>query len=388
MKNNSFTRRKDFRSRPSQDKLPRHIFHVITTIERGGAENQLLILAKAQIANGLDVTVIPLKGSNGLEKEFISSGVKIFDLRIYGSVISQIIALRKALPTESHILHAHLPQAELTSRFAKNRGSTFLITRHFGGNFYPGKNPVVSRFLSRLASSKAIAVIAISNAVETQLITHSEVKNVSKIEKIHYGFDCSEFKRNFVEVENSRKTFALSEAVIGTIARLSPEKDYPTLFRAFQSLTESFPQMTLRIAGVGPLQEELHVLAKKLGIHEKITWHGKVTNIPEFLEGIDVLVHTSMFEGFGMVLIEAMCMHKRIIAAGNSAQLEVLGNKGAGTFFETGNHSSLVSKILESWNSHPQDYIVPQDFQLHLFSVENLISRTNNLYSRASEEHF
>jgi glycosyltransferase involved in cell wall biosynthesis len=368
-----------------QDPYPKRVFHVITTLERGGAENQLLILVRAQIMSGFDVTVIPLKGGSGLENEFISSGAKICDLRMHGTVLAQIRALRSTLPKEYHMLHAHLPQGELTSRFARNRKSVFLITRHFGGQFYPSKNSRLSGLLSRLATSRAEAIIAISDAVKMQLIANSEVKNIGKIEKIYYGFDCVEFKGNIGNGQKSQFIRSQNHIIIGTIARLSNEKDYPTIFKAFKALSESNPMIYLRIAGVGPLAEELHDLARDLGIEERIRWEGKINNVPQFLQEIDIFVLASKFEGFGMVLVEAMCMHKRIVAAGNSALLEVLGDKGAGVFFETGDCSSLALKISESLAADPDDFIPRQDDQLLDFSVEKLISKTNNLYKRISE---
>jgi glycosyltransferase involved in cell wall biosynthesis len=387
VKMNLFSELKSNRADDVQDSCPRNVVHVITTIERGGAENQLLILVKAQIALGLNVTVVPLKGSAGLEQEFKLSGSQIYDLRMHKWIIPQILALRKALPEDTHILHAHLPQAELICSFARRKKSIFLSTRHFGGQFYPGKNQLISRMLSRIASSQARAIIAISSAVETHLVKHSEIKNVDRIFKIYYGFDCNDFKKNILDSDDSEKERTTDRVVIGTIARLSSEKDYPTLFKAFKFLTESRPNITLKIAGIGPLEGELRALAKKMEIDQKIIWEGKITNIPHFLQEIDIFVLSSKFEGFGMVLIEAMCMRKRIVAAGNSAQLEVLGHQGAGSFFETGNYTSLASKILESWNSDPRDFVPRQDFQLMKFSVENLIFQTINLYKQVTKKH-
>jgi len=172
--------------------------------------------------------------------------------------------------------------------------------------------------------------------------------------------------------------------IIGTIARLSDEKDYPTLFNAFKVVLEVNPSSTLRIAGEGPLESELKSLAMELGIHTNIIWEGKISDVPSFLEEIDIFVLASKFEGFGMVLVEAMCMTKPIVAAGNSAILEVLGNNGAGTFFETGNSKSLVSKIFDAQEANLIDYAGEQNLRLLEFSTENLAKHTTKLYERVA----
>lgn len=359
---------------------PKTVIHVITTLERGGAENQLLILVKAQINFGFHVTIIPLKGSPELDRDFILAGAAINDLRRAKGVLSQVRKLRRLLPKEPHILHAHLPRAELVSRFARSRHSNYLVTRHFGGSFYPSKNAVLSRILSRVASNPAKAIIAISSAVEVQLTAKSEVKKVSRIEKISYGFECEEFKGSNVTTESQPHGKENGGLVLGTIARLSDEKDYPTLFRAFRHLSDSSPTISLRIAGVGPLRDDLLNLARELRIDNKIIWEGKILDTPRFLQRIDIFVLASKFEGFGMVLLEAMCIHKPIVAAGNSAILEVLGNKGAGIFFETGNPFSLASKIREAQALSPLDYEGEQDERLFVYSVDNLLLRTTRLY--------
>lgn len=361
---------------------PKTVIHVITTLERGGAENQLLILVKAQIKFGFDVIVMPLKGCPELDREFNLAGAVIKDLRISKNVFSQVRKLRRLLPKEPHILHAHLPRAELISRFARSRYSVYLITRHFGGSFFPGKNRLLSKLLSRVASNPTKAIIAISNAVETQLVTKSEVKKSKHIEMISYGFDCQEFKRSSANGINLLQNKENSELVLGTIARLSDEKDYPTLFRAFRNLLDSNPTVSLRIAGVGPLADDLLNLAKELRIDNKVTWEGKIADTSRFLQEIDVFILASKFEGFGMVLLEAMCMHKPIVAAGNSALLEVLGDKGAGVFFETGDPFSLASKVRLAQLLSPLDYKGEQDQRLFDFSVDNLLMRTTSLYER------
>ena len=50
------------------------VLHVITTINRGGAENQLVVLVREQVKSGLDVTVVYLKGEPELEQEFLAAG--------------------------------------------------------------------------------------------------------------------------------------------------------------------------------------------------------------------------------------------------------------------------------------------------------------------------
>ena len=88
------------------------ILHVITTIDRGGAENHLLELARAQIKTGHKVTVAYLKGAAEQKENFRSAGVEV----IQGgkSFFAQFAKIHKLARSGLYpIVHAHLPQAEL-----------------------------------------------------------------------------------------------------------------------------------------------------------------------------------------------------------------------------------------------------------------------------------
>ena len=109
------------------------VTHVITTICRGGAENQLLILCREQVRQGLSVTVVPLKGNPELLKDFLEIGVQV-NLSLTGKKFLIQVLQMNSKRFKSDIWHAHLPQAELLLAFKKRNG--VVITRHFGGKFY------------------------------------------------------------------------------------------------------------------------------------------------------------------------------------------------------------------------------------------------------------
>ena len=167
------------------------VTHIITTISRGGAENQLLILVRRQILNGLEVTVIPLKGELELLEEFENIGAKV-DLEFHNRNFARQWLLARLLNRgDSDIVHLHLPQAEILG--INIRKKVKVITRHFGDQFFPKKNRVLSRYLSRKATNSCSRVIAISNAVANFLFSSREISDVSKVRIIPYGIDTEKF---------------------------------------------------------------------------------------------------------------------------------------------------------------------------------------------------
>jgi glycosyltransferase involved in cell wall biosynthesis len=98
------------------------------------------------------------------------------------------------------------------------------------------------------------------------------------------------------------------------------------------------------------------------------------------MRSLSLFVLPSKFEGFGMVLLEAMFARCRIVGARNSAIVEVLGDRGAGTYFETSDPEDLCDKILESLQEKRNDYIKNQEMQLASFRIERTAELTDRIY--------
>lgn len=312
------------------------VTHVITTIERGGAEKQLLILVEQQIAMGLEVSIVYLKGKPELEDDFRKLGVSnILDLSVK-PLILQIFYLNKFVSKQSNV-HAHLPRAELFSRLSLSRDCNLVISRHNSEPFFPKAPAFISSWLSRFVTRKASHVIAISKAVSDFLLKNKEVIDFNKVSVIYYG-RASDINSYPGSIQESK--------VIGTVARLTEQKDYPTLMRAFKLFQNSRPDFRLQIVGIGNLESELKLLARELGIEESIDWIGKVSDPSEYMKNWNLFVLTSLYEGFGLVLLEAMSAGIPIVASDNSAIPEVLGEDFIG-LAKTSNSHDFFSKFEE-----------------------------------------
>jgi glycosyltransferase involved in cell wall biosynthesis len=315
------------------------VIHLITTISMGGAEKQLLTLASEQVMSGRQVTVVYLKGKPELLSLFLESGVKIVSEYSDMNPITQAYLLRRFFRNHREsLLHAHLPRAELFSALAPS-GVRILLSRHNAEPFYPGAPKIISRQLSRFVSKRATHVVAISEAVKKYLIDCKEVSNPNKIKVVYYGFSRNQ---NYENVNDPKlHTIRNKRVLIGTISRLVPQKDLGTLIRAFEIFKRKNPDAFLVIVGEGILKDELSTLVKELGIESNVIWYGRTANVNLMLREFDLFALTSLYEGFGLVLLEAMANGVPIAAARNSAIPEVLGMDYEG-LFQTGDHKQLA----------------------------------------------
>ena len=328
----------------------KNVIHVITTISMGGAEKQLLTLASEQALSGREVQVIFLKGIPELENDFEKCGVDIYSSIANRNPVIQVLLLARHLKNlKETIVHAHLPRAELMCSLVLSKRNNLIVSRHNSEPFFPGAPRIISRILSNFVVSKSKYVIAISEAVKTFLIDNQEVRNLKKIEVVYYGFSLlNELDPNFFE-NTKYKEVRDKQLVIGTVSRLVPQKDLKTLIKGFSLFNSKFPEAQLVIVGEGYLKSELIEYSRNLDVENKIIWFGRTSQIDLVIKEFDIFALTSLYEGFGLVLLEAMANGVPIVAARNSAIPEVLGSEYEG-LFETGNAEELAMLIEQSLN--------------------------------------
>jgi glycosyltransferase involved in cell wall biosynthesis len=304
----------------------KRITHIISTIELGGAEKQLLVLTKEQIAIGMNVDVIYLKGKPTLKDEFESLGVNVINSFANKNFIRQIAQLMIISRTKLEKFHAHLPQAELLAMFAIPRGN-FVVSRHIAAQFAPRLPRYLSRKFSQLVTSRASGVIAISQAVADYLSRSNEVANTCKVYVVLYGAENMKSLHK-TKAGSVRESLNISDNsyLVGTIARIVEQKDFPTLLNAFKYLTKVNPDSELIILGEGNLLPQMQRLAIELNMGQKVHWLGKHSDVVSYLNAMDTFILTSKYEGFGLVLLEALQSSVPIVASNVTSIPEVLGS--------------------------------------------------------------
>jgi glycosyltransferase involved in cell wall biosynthesis len=353
------------------------VIHIITTIAMGGAEKQLLTLVREQVKDNRAVTVVYLKSAPELKQEFIDAGARVEEFLAQKNFLLQILLLRNFLhKNRDSVVHAHLPKAELVTILSSN-SKKVILSRHNAEKFFPSAPDFVSKFLSKLVTFRAAEIIAISEAVSEFLIDSKEIKKGRTPSVVLYGIDpiinLSILRKNSVPYS------------IGTIARLVPQKDLQVLCKAFSVIITKIPAATLYIVGDGPLKNELQTLCEELKVSHAVHWLGRTDKVEDFLFSIETFVLTSRYEGFGLVLLEALRAGLPVVAANNSAIPEVLGSNHSG-LCETGNVQMFAQRILDTFNPEMRKHSIDQGQQrLEMFSALGMNRKMNEVYLRVEK---
>lgn len=143
--------------------------------------------------------------------------------------------------------------------------------------------------------------------------------------------------------------------IIGIVGRLQRWKGMHTLIAAMPTVLRSHPDAHCLIVG-GPYpaepdyENELREQVNHLGIASFATFAGAQSNVPLWMQAMDVFVHASHQEPFGIVIVEAMALGKAVIAAEPGGPCEILDNAETGLLFKCGDSPILATKILTLLN--------------------------------------
>lgn len=366
------------------------ILHVSTTIDRGGHENHLKdLISRISSAGNYNLSVAYLKSRPYWQACFESLDIEVHDLgmRFFGDPRPAWKLNRLVSKLRPDIIHAHGSPAEiycLSSKLRFNRPK-LVISRHeerdrlFKHPAYPLIDAVLDKFTERF--------IAISHAVKRVDLARRETMT-NKMSVVHYGLDAdSEPHVANLSASATRKDLGISEGEVLflTLARHVPEKDLPTMLRAFAKylVKDQVPPAKLAMVGTGPLEADLQCFARELGISQNVIWTGFREDVPALLVACDVFLLSSIVEGFGLVLLEAMAASKPIIATHTSAIPEIVDHGKTGFLFPPGDHEVMAGQLAELAMSTQSREIMGKAGHLRLlneFPIEKMVDATCRLY--------
>lgn len=141
--------------------------------------------------------------------------------------------------------------------------------------------------------------------------------------------------------------------IILGVGRLSPEKDFPTLIRAFALVKKERPAY-LVIFGEGKDRPKLEALVRELGLEEVVDMPGFVANPYKYMKRASVFVLSSRWEGFGNVLVEAMACGCPVVSTNcESGPSEILEGGKYGKLVPVGDAEALAQAIIDTLSSKP-----------------------------------
>ena len=356
--------------------------HKITGVS--GSELHLLTLLPALRSRGIDARFlgldVPGTDTPRFYRELEAVGVPSehvrcttdLDPRMAASVVKTV---RRIQPD---LLHTHLVHGDIYGSIASSATRVpFVSTRHNDDRYLLGP----FRHVDRLFARRARRIIAISDAVRDFLERAGLPRE--KLLTIHYGLDAP--PQTPSERTPSELGIPPTVPLLLAIGRLIAQKDHATLLHAFAQTHAEHPSSVLAILGSGPLEARTSALVRQLRLDDAVLLPGRIA-IRDWLERADVFVHTSRWEGFGIVLLEAMLAGLPVVATRVSAVPEVVADGGTGILVGPGDVAG-VSAGLASLLADPARATALGQAGLararSLFSVDRMTDATVAVYDTA-----
>lgn len=223
---------------------------------------------------------------------------------------------------------------------AKLAGVNNIIYRR--GSAIAIRNTFLNRFLYRKIVTRIIA-----NSVETSrtiLQNNPHLIPREKIQIIYNGLDLENYDNLPYQTLYRRQD---NEILIGNAGRLSEEKGQNYLIDLAWHLKNKGYSFKILIAGKGKLKSRLKKYAKSKEVEDNIIFLGFIENIKSFNMNIDIFALTSLYEGFGYVLVEAMAASKPVIAFDINSSSEIVEDGKTGYLVEKANVEELFQKTEE-----------------------------------------
>jgi glycosyltransferase involved in cell wall biosynthesis len=320
------------------------IAHVLSSFHTGGQERVALDLATAQRKAGHRVLAVSIarapEGPNadafraaGAQTQTIAKG-RGFDLSL---------PVRLAAFLFKHgvdIVHTHNPHALIYGvPAAKLLRAISVHTKH-------GRNPDGARrmWLRRSVSLLVDAYVAVTPRLATVAIENHECAP-ERIRVIPNGIDTARFEAHPDARRRTRAEFGISDEafVVGTVGRLSPEKNQALLVDAMTPLLG--PQMQLVIVGDGPEREPLSLRVAATWRTQFVRMTGARSDVENLLAAFDAFALTSSSEGLPLVLLEAMAMRLPVISTSVGGIPDLVEPGVTGFLVESGDRIALGERL-------------------------------------------
>lgn len=325
----------------------------IPSLAGGGAEAVFLNLAQGFSSRGYDTDLLVVDKRGPLISS-LPRDVNLVDLaakRASTSLLPLASYLRQSQPAAllSGLGHCNLVAilanwltGGITRTFVSEHNNLSSTLQH-----RPSLKLKSLRSLNSILYPTAQGIVAVSSGVADDLarslsiercrihVVHNPVVTQSMLQKSNEGVDHHWFSSGSIPV-------------LLAAGRLEPQKDFPTLVKAFGKVCRSRPARLL-ILGDGSQRNNIASLIRSLGLERFVELMGFVENPYPYMRRADLFVLSSAWEGFGNVLVEAMACGTQVIATNcPSGPSEILADGAYGRLVPVGDYDALAAAILDA----------------------------------------
>lgn len=252
---------------------------------------------------------------NGIEVIFLNKLPKLTGVfKPFVRSIKGLFKIRKIFKAEKpDVVHYHLSLSSCVFFSGLPKTTSVFYTQHNELFAYPPKEYF---FLKKIIKKYRTRLIALNQSMMRELNSYF---NVSDTVVLNNGIDISKFNKTDFDIERIRKEIGIdaNDIVIGHVGRFVAQKNHSFIVEVFNEFLNLEKNAKLLLIGKGKEEDKVKALIKEKGIYNRVIILHDRTDINELMHVMNVFLFPSLFEGLGIVLIEAQCSGLYCLASSN-----------------------------------------------------------------------
>ena len=324
------------------------VAHVITRMIVGGAQETVLLAAALADTSAFEPIIVcgSETGSEGsLHEEVRRRGVELVvvpelvrevDPRADALVIPALARLFRQ--RDVHVVHTNSSKAGVVGRIAARRaGVKSVVHTVHGWPFHDHQRRGMVRVwkeLERRCAPLADRLVVVADADRRKGLA-AGIGRPEQYVTVRSGLELQDYDPTRAQRGEVRRELGLplDVPVVGTVSRLSPQKDPITLIEAFSTLRQQHPTARLLLVGDGPLAGDVTARVDALGLTDAVVMTGLRHDVPRLLQAMDVFLSCSLWEGLPRTIIAAMATGVPVVATPADGVRDVIRDHETGRVF-------------------------------------------------------
>ena len=371
-----------------------NILYVITKLELGGAQKQLL-----ELIRGLDKTRFNIFLFTSQEGMLLPEALSINGLQIatfnwlernlnpMKDILSLIQIFRYIKKNRIDIVHTHSSKAGIIGRIAGRLAGVKTIMHTVHGWPFHQYQPFFSRllfiWLERIAAACSNKLIVVSQSDLNKGLKYI-CNNQNKYVLINYGVEINLNAEQNYEAAKKELQIKDGNLIVGNISCFKPQKALLDFIKLALLIKNSYSKVKFILIGDGILRNVIEKQILRAGLRENIVLTGWRKDIPELLPDIDIFVLTSLWEGMPISVLEAMRCAKPIVATDTGGIHEIVIDGYNGFLVKPKDMRSMSQKLLlllENRKLRETMGLLGRDNLGTRFSLKGMVQAHQDLYA-------
>lgn len=325
------------------------VLYLTSSMGMGGADKQITLLARGFDGSAVETRIACLRPLGPMGRTVQDSGVPIESLNIErkAELAYELPRLLRSLRAyDPDIVHGHMYHANVLARaLAPLVGAASISTVHSTHETRDPSLPEVTlrERIYRYSDRASDLTTFVSDASKRRYVAIDAV-SPERAATVHNGIDTEEFRH-----DPEQRTRIRSENGAGgrfvwlAVGRFVEAKDYPTMIEAFDAASTANAE--LWILGHGRLEGELAELIERNGLEGEVRLLGTTRDVSAYMSAADGFVLSSAWEGFGIVVAEAMACELPVVSTRCGGPEEIVLDGETGFLCKVRDPADLAGKL-------------------------------------------